>query len=235
MAADRAQHVAEVIAPALDRGAWVVCDRFVPSSLVYQGVARGLGVDAVAAATGGRPVVSSPTWSSCSTSTTPWPTRGAASSDRLEREGGDFHAAVRAAYRDLAGSARLGRSSTRTAVGRAQPRIAVWSDRRRRRPVSDPWATVVGQDRAVGVLQPRRAPTRARVPARGRQRIGCRGRRPRVRGRADRRPDDDRPPARAHPDVVEFEPVRTRIPWPRCATASSPRCIAARSKANARS
>ena len=45
MAADRAQHVAEQIAPALARGEWVVCDRYVPSSLVYQGIVRGLGVD----------------------------------------------------------------------------------------------------------------------------------------------------------------------------------------------
>ena len=44
MAADRAQHVTEVLRPALARGAWVVCDRFVPSSLAYQGVGRGLGV-----------------------------------------------------------------------------------------------------------------------------------------------------------------------------------------------
>jgi len=46
-AAARAQHVARVIRPALDSGAVVICDRFVGSSIVYQGVARGLGTERI--------------------------------------------------------------------------------------------------------------------------------------------------------------------------------------------
>jgi dTMP kinase len=45
--AARAQHVAEVIRPALGRGATVVCDRYLDSSVAYQGGGRRLGVDAV--------------------------------------------------------------------------------------------------------------------------------------------------------------------------------------------
>jgi dTMP kinase len=46
-AAARAELVERVIRPALARGADVVCDRYVDSSLAYQGVARKLGIDAV--------------------------------------------------------------------------------------------------------------------------------------------------------------------------------------------
>jgi dTMP kinase len=40
-AAERAQHVEEIIKPALEQGAWVLCDRFSDATVVYQGLARG--------------------------------------------------------------------------------------------------------------------------------------------------------------------------------------------------
>ena len=103
MAADRAQHVAEVIRPALARGAWVLTDRHVPSSLVYQGVVRGLGADSIelvnAWATGGLVpdlVIVLDVSEAVAAERLP------GDPDRLEREGGTFHAGVRVAYRDLA-------------------------------------------------------------------------------------------------------------------------------------
>ena len=46
-AASRRQHLVEVIRPALEAGATVICDRFLDSSLAYQGHARGLGIEKV--------------------------------------------------------------------------------------------------------------------------------------------------------------------------------------------
>ena len=48
-AAARADHLAKIIRPALDAGKWVICDRFIDSSLAYQGGAGGLGIEAVRA------------------------------------------------------------------------------------------------------------------------------------------------------------------------------------------
>lgn len=46
-AAARRQHLVEKVIPALEEGKIVLCDRFIDSSLAYQGVARGLGIDEV--------------------------------------------------------------------------------------------------------------------------------------------------------------------------------------------
>ena len=103
MLADRAQHVTEVIRPALARGAVVISDRYSPSTLAYQGVGRGLGVAAVEqmddVATGGLVpdivvVLDVPDDVA--------EARVASVRDRLEGAGRDFHSRVRAAYRVLA-------------------------------------------------------------------------------------------------------------------------------------
>jgi dTMP kinase len=102
-AADRAEHVASVIGPALNRGAIVITDRYVDSSLAYQGAGRNLKVEEIARfnwwATGGR---------------TPDLTilldmdpiagllRRTRSADRLEAEPAEFHLRVRAGFLALA-------------------------------------------------------------------------------------------------------------------------------------
>jgi dTMP kinase len=102
-AASRAQHVDQVIRPALDRGASVICDRYVDSSVAYQGVARGLGLQRVLdlnlVAVGGLLPVRTflllldPAAVSA---------RLRREHDRLEREGDDFYARVDEGYRQLA-------------------------------------------------------------------------------------------------------------------------------------
>ena len=102
-AAARAELVAEVIEPALARGADVLLDRYLDSSVVYQGVARGLGLDEVLElnllAVGGllpdRTFVLAvdPNASLDRVGERP---------DRIERAGADFHAKAAAGYEQLA-------------------------------------------------------------------------------------------------------------------------------------
>jgi dTMP kinase len=103
-AAARAQHVDEVIRPALERGAAVICDRYLDSSVAYQGVGRGLGLDRVLelnlAAVGG--LLPDRTFL-LSLEPAEIGSRLDGVHDRLERESAEFHALAAAAYRDLAG------------------------------------------------------------------------------------------------------------------------------------
>jgi len=99
--AARAQLTAEVIRPALQRGAWVLCDRFSLSTLVYQGLAGGVCPRAVeelsVLATGGlRPDVYLVLWVPFSVGLQ---RRAHRAADRMEAKGAKFLRAVAAAYR----------------------------------------------------------------------------------------------------------------------------------------
>jgi dTMP kinase len=102
-AAARSQLVEEVIAPALESGYDVLCDRYIDSSLAYQGIARGVGVDRVLelnlqATRGLLPdrtilLVVDPEEARA---------RTGEGRDRIEREDVDFRERVDRAYRELA-------------------------------------------------------------------------------------------------------------------------------------
>lgn len=103
-AAARAQHVAERISPALTAGKLVICDRYVDSSIAYQGYGRGLGAELVRQvnnlATGGlRPdltlVIDVPVEVGVERR------RGQAAADRLEQEDLAFYRRVRQGYLEL--------------------------------------------------------------------------------------------------------------------------------------
>jgi dTMP kinase len=103
-AAARAELLEEVVRPALDRGADVVSDRYLDSSLAYQGIARGLGVEPVLelnrlATSGLLPdrtfVILLPPAEAA--------VRRSGELDRIEREGAAFAEDVDRAYREIAG------------------------------------------------------------------------------------------------------------------------------------
>jgi dTMP kinase len=102
-ASARAEHVEKVIRPALDRGAWVVCDRYVDSSIVYQGIARGLGAEQVLelnrTVTGG--LMPARTFVLVLDAETAFARQGDYL-DRIEREDEGFRGVVADGYRELA-------------------------------------------------------------------------------------------------------------------------------------
>lgn len=102
MAADRAQDVSEIIVPAIENGNIVLSDRYTPSSLVYQGVVRGLGVDAVAQLSDFACAGHNADITLCFDLDDDLArARAKSEPDRMEREGEQFHQKVRDAYREL--------------------------------------------------------------------------------------------------------------------------------------
>ena len=101
-AAARAELAERVIRPALARGAIVVSDRYLDSSLAYQGVARGLGIERVLELNARSPTCSPTGRSCCSSTRRPRPPGSGARPDRIEREGAAFRAAVDEGYRAVA-------------------------------------------------------------------------------------------------------------------------------------
>jgi dTMP kinase len=108
-AAARAAHAAQVIRPALAEGTVVITDRYVDSSVAYQGAGRGLGAEGVLtlnewATEGLRPDLTVLLDVDPSDGRQRR-TAGDAAEDRLESEPDDFHSAIRHAFLDLAAAA----------------------------------------------------------------------------------------------------------------------------------
>jgi dTMP kinase len=110
-AADRAQHVAEVIEPALNQGKWVICDRFFDATVVYQGIARGQDMNLIrtlnAQVTQGiQPditfLLDCPVDMGLNRALERNEAQSQKGQDRFEREAMGFHRAVREGYLDLA-------------------------------------------------------------------------------------------------------------------------------------
>ena len=132
-AADKAQHVDQLIAPALARGEVVITDRYTDSSIAYQGAGRDLGADEIRAlqhwAVGG---VLPDLTIVLDVSPEVGRARRGDVHDRLESEADVFHAAVRQGFLDLAAQdpgrdlvvdAALSVDDIHARVGEAVPRI----------------------------------------------------------------------------------------------------------------
>jgi dTMP kinase len=106
-AAARADHVARTIQPALEREAWVLCDRFLDSSIAYQGAAAGVGVDAIRTlhAIGSHGFLPDRTLLlelPADAAADRLRVRDAGGSDRIGGRGGDFHTRVAGGFVQLA-------------------------------------------------------------------------------------------------------------------------------------
>ncbi len=125
-ASDRAQHVAEMIVPALESGSDVISDRYIWSSLAYQGAARGLGIDAVAEVNA-RAVsaTAKPIVILLDIAPGAGLDRSTGRHDRIESEAAEFHVAVRDAFIELANSANV--SVVDASLPREQVADFVWS------------------------------------------------------------------------------------------------------------
>lgn len=105
-AAAREQHLTEIIIPALNAGKLVICDRYVHSSLAYQGYARGLGADYIKAINS-RVIKEYMPDLTVFLDITPEAAfgrkHGADKDDRMEQQGLEFHRLVYKGYKDICG------------------------------------------------------------------------------------------------------------------------------------